>query len=243
MPSKPSPKGTRLKSTKTHPKKQSKRTVATHLWVADDKLFHEIAARRDDSPAEFLREIVHDWAVTFRLSRQGTNATELEAPARKVDEHILADHLRPLNETLARILSLITIPSDSPNFPKADCNSAPISQPDSGTLAIQSFTELLAGMTEQLTALRAFAMAHYMISGQNFINTWATLYFSRHIAERFLMTEFKDNYEDEAKTRRDETRLDALELLKQVTLQLGYPAPFKPILWTPRESKESENDY
>jgi len=47
------------------------------------------------------------------------------------------------------------------------------------------------------------------------------------------MTEFKTTYEDEAKTRRDEARMDALEWLKQMTLELGYPAPFKPIRWTP----------
>ena len=90
-------------------------------------------------------------------------------------------------------------------------------------------------MNEQLSALKAFAVTHYMLSGQTFINTWAVLYFSRYIAERFLMTEFKTNYEKEATTRRDEARLDALEWLKQMTLELGYPAPFKPILWTPPE--------
>ena len=88
-------------------------------------------------------------------------------------------------------------------------------------------------MNEQLATLRAFAVAHYMLSGETFINTWAVLYFSRYIAERFLMTDFKTTYQDEAKTRRDEARLDALEWLKQMTLELGYPAPFKPIRWTP----------
>src|SRR5215216_4450944 len=108
MPSKPSPKRTRAKASITNPKKQSKRTVATHLWVADDKLFHEIAMRRDNTPAEFLREIIHDWAVTFRLSRQAPDANAIEAPARKLDEQILAEQLRPLNETLAQILSQMT---------------------------------------------------------------------------------------------------------------------------------------
>jgi hypothetical protein len=74
-----------------------------------------------------------------------------------------------------------------------------------------------------------------MLSGETFINTWAALSFSRYVAERFLMSEFKTNYQEEAKTRRDEARLDALEWLKQITLELGYPAPFKPILWTPPE--------
>jgi hypothetical protein len=233
MPPTPSPKRTRSKTTNTHPKKQAKRTVATHLWVADDKLFHEIAARRHDTPAELLRDIVHDWAVTFRLSRQGTDTNELEAPARKLDEQILVQHLRPLTETLTQILSQITTPFDSQTFPKSDCDPPPVSQPDAGTFSIHNLTAELAGMNEQLVALRAFAIAHYMLSGETFINTWAALSFSRYIAEQFLMTEFKTTYEDEAKTRRDEARLDALEWLKQMTLEFGYPAPFKPIRWTP----------
>ena len=233
MSSKPSPKGTRTKTTNTHPKKQAKRTVATHLWVADDKLFHEIAARRDDTPAELLRDIVHDWAVTFRLSRQGTDTNELEAPARKLDEQILAQHLRPLSETLAQIFSQISTHFDPQRLPKSDSNPPSVSQPDSGTFSIQSLTTELAGMNEHLEALRAFAIAHYMLSGETFINTWAALSFGRYIAEQFLMTEFKTTYEDEAKTRRDEARLDALEWLKQMTLELGYPVPFKPIRWTP----------
>ena len=235
MPSKTTPKGTRTKRTNTHPKKQAKRTVATHLWVADDKLFHEIAARRDDNPAELLREIVHDWAVTFRLSRQLPDGNALAAPPRQVNEQILADQLRPVNEILARILSQVTPPSDSQKSPQADGNSASISHSDSGAFSIQSLTSQLAVMNEQLSALKAFAVTHYMLSGQIFINTWAVLYFSRYIAERYLMTEFKTNYEKEATTRRDEARLDALEWLKQMTLELGYPATFKPILWTPPE--------
>jgi len=239
MPSKPSPqpspKRTGSKPTNTHRKKQAKRTVATHLWLADDKLFHEIAARRDDNPAELLREIVHDWAVTFRLSRQLPDGNALAAPPRQVNEQILADQLRPVNEILARILSQVTPPSDSQKSPQADSNSASISHSDAGAFSIQSLTSQLAVMNEQLSALKAFAVTHYMLSGQIFINTWAVLYFSRYIAERYLMTEFKTTYEKEATTRRDEARLDALEWLKQMTLELGYPVPFKPILWTPPE--------
>lgn len=234
MSSKPSPKRTASKATISHPKQQAKRSVATKLWVADDKLFHEIAGRRHTKPAELLREIVHDWAVTFRLSRHGADATELDLPARTIDEKILVEQLRPVNETLAKILSQITPVSDSKTFPNLD-PPVSFSQPAAGTFNLHNLTEQLASMNEQLALLRAFAVVHYMLSGQVFINTWAGLYFSRYIAEQFLMTEFKNNYEEEATTRRDEARLDALEWLKQMTLELGYPVPFKPILWTPPE--------
>ena len=220
MPSKSSSKATRSKAPTTNPKKQSKRSVATKLWIADDKLFHEIAKRRDITPALLLRDIVHDWAVTFRLSRQGTDGAESDAP---------------LNETLATILSHITRLTDSQNFGNTDSTLASPSQSDLGIVSLHSLTLELASMKEHLVALRAFAVAHYMISGQTFINTWAVLHFTQYIAERFLITEFKNNHQEEATTRRDEARLDALELLQRMSLELGYPAPFKPILWTPSE--------
>lgn len=235
MPSKPSSKKTRTKAVITNPKKQSKRSVATKLWMADDKLFHEIASRRDIKPALLLRDIVHDWAVTVRLSPQSANASELEVPVKKFDEQILAEQLRPISETLATILSQITGLSDSHNFPHTDSNLAPQSHPNLGTISLPTVTAELANIQEQLATLRAFAVAHYMISGQTFINTWAVLQFSQYIAERFLIPEFKNNHQKEATTRRDEARLDALELLQRMSLELGYPGSFKPILWTPSE--------
>lgn len=235
MPSKSSSKATRSKAPTTNPKKQSKRSVATKLWIADDKLFHEIAKRRDITPALLLRDIVHDWAVTFRLSRQGRDGAEPDAPTNKFDEQILAAQLRPLNETLATILSQINRLTDSQNSRNTDSTLASPSQSDLGIVPLHSLTLELASMKEHLVALRAFAVAHYMISGQTFINTWAVLHFSQYIAERFLITDFKNNHQEEATTRRDEARLDALELLQRMSLELGYPAPFKPILWTPSE--------
>jgi hypothetical protein len=235
MPSKPSSKKTRTKAVSTNPKKQSKRSVATKLWLADDKLFHEIASRRDIKPALLLRDIVHDWAVTFRLSPQAANASELEVPVKKFDEQILAEQLRPINQTLATILSQITGLSNSHNSPHTDSNLTPQAQPNLGTISPPTVTAELANIQEQLATLSAFAVAHYMISGQTFINTWAVLQFSQYIAERFLIPEFKNNHQKEATTRRDEARLDALELLQRMSLELGYPASFKPILWTPSE--------
>jgi hypothetical protein len=85
-------------------------------------------------------------------------------PARKLDGQILAEQLRPLNETLAQILSQMTTLSDSQNFPQANGNPAPISHSDSGPFSIPSLTADLAGMNEQLATLRAFAVAHYMLS-------------------------------------------------------------------------------
>lgn len=238
MPSKSSPKASRSKARNTNPKKQSKRSVATKLWVADDKLFHETAKRRAITPALLLRDIVHDWAVTFRLTRQGTDATELDLPTNTFDGQMLAQQLRPFNDTLGTILEQLNKLTNSPHFGNTDSTiDSPAStfQSDLETVSLQSPTTELAGMQDQLAVLRAFAVSHYMMSGQTFINTWAVLQFTQYIAEQFLITEFKNNHQKEATTRRDEARLDALELLQRMSLELGYPAPFKPILWSPPE--------
>lgn len=238
MPPKSSPKAARSKAPNTNPKKQSKRSVATKLWVADDKLFHETAARRDITPALLLRDIVHDWAVTLRLTRQGTHATELDLPTNTFDGQMLAQQLRPFNETLGTILEQLNKLTNSLPFGNKDStidSPASTSKSDLGTVSLQSLTAELASMQEQLAALRAFAVAHYMISGQTFINTWAVLQFTQYIVERHLITEFKTKHHEEATTRRDEARLDALELLQRMSLELGYPASFKPILWSPSE--------
>lgn len=238
MPSKSPANETRSKALITNPKKQSKRTVSTKLWVADDKLFHEVATRRDIKPALLLRDIVHDWAVTFRLTRQPSEARELDLATDNSEQTILARQLRPINETLTTILSQFDRLTNSPNFvniDSTDSNIASPSQSDLGKVSLQSMTVELANMKEQLASLTAFAIAHYMLSGQTFINTWAVLHFTQYIAERFLITEFKNKTQEEAITRRDEARLDALELLQRMSLELGYPASFQPILWTPSE--------
>jgi len=235
MPSKSSSKQTRSKAPVANPKRQSKKPVATKLWVADDKLFHEIATRRHIKPALLLRDIVHDWAVTFRLSRQPADAGAGDVRTGTFDQQILAEQLGPMKETLSTIVSQINRLNDPQNCANTNALVVSPSQPDLGTVYLQTLTVELASMKEELSALRAFAVAHYMLSGQTFINTWAVLHFAQYIAERFLVTEFKNNHKEEATTRRDEARLDALELLQQMSLELDYPAPFKPILWTPSE--------
>ncbi len=238
MPSKPSSKRTGSTATITHPKKQAKKSVATKLWAADDKLFHEIVGRRSTKPAELLREIVHDWAVTFRLSREAKDPNELAAPIRKAHEQILAEQLRPLNETLGTILSQMTTFSQSEKFANIDTNLAALRQSDSEIFSLlQSLSEELASTKEQLAELRAFAVAHYVLSGQSFSVIWAILEFTQYLAEQFLMNqpEFKKNYLEVATTRRDEARSDGLELVQRMSIKVGYPNQFHLILFDPPE--------
>jgi hypothetical protein len=216
----------------THKKEQAKKTVGTKLWAADDKLFHEIVGRRRTRPAILLREIVHDWAVAFRLSGQAKDPNELAGPIRQLHEQILAEQLRPMNEALATILSQMNTRTHSE---KIDTNLVP-RQSDSEIFSLlQSLAEELASTKKQLAELRAFAVAHYVLSGQSFSVIWAILEFTQFLAEQFLMNqpEFKKNYLEVATTRRDEARSDGLELVQRMSLKVGYPDQFQLILFDP----------
>lgn len=227
----------------THKKEQVNKTVGTKLWAADYKLFHEIVGRRRTKPAILLREIVHDWAVAFRLSGQAKDPNELAGPIRKLHEQILAEQLRPLSETLATILSQTSTLSHSEKSANIDTNLATLRQPDSEMFSLlQSLSEELASTKKQLAELRAFAVAHYVLSGQSFSVIWAILKFTQYLSERFLMTqpEFKTNYQKVATTRRDEARSDGLELVQRMSLKLGYPDQFQLILFDPPEEPSEE---
>ena len=222
----------------THKKEKTKKTVGTKLWTADHKLFHEIVGRRRTKPAILLREIVHDWAVTFRLSRQAKDPNELAGPIRQLHEQILAEQLRPMNEALATILSQINTISHSEKFANIDINLVALRQSDSEIFSLlQNLSEELASTKKQLAELRAFAVAHYVLSGQSFSVIWAILEFTQYLAERFLMNEpeFKKNYMEVATTRRDEARSDGLELVQRMSVKVGYPDQFQLILFDPPE--------
>ena len=91
-------------------KERSDETVSTRLWAADHALFSETVARRRTNPAELLRQIVHERAITMRLSGQNTDEPETAAPIRKLDEQILAEQLAPINQTLAAISQRLNVP-------------------------------------------------------------------------------------------------------------------------------------
>ena len=91
-------------------KERSDETVSTRLWAADHALFSETVARRRTNPAELLRKIVHEWAITMRLSGQNTDQPETAGPIGKLQEQILAEQLAPINEALATICHKLDVP-------------------------------------------------------------------------------------------------------------------------------------
>jgi len=224
----------------SHKKELAREVTGTLLWAADHALFHEFVGRRHTTPAELLRDIVHDWAVTIRVSGQAKDTMELAGPVRKLHQQIIAEQLTPVNATLAAILDFLktgTIPLPSAN---ADTALVP-SDNDSALLTLlQRLAEELKNTKEELARLRAFAVAHYMLSGQNFAATWATLDFiQRYIAEPILRNDpahNKDSFQASL-THRDDARLEGLQMVEQMSLEFHYPDEYQLILINPSEDQ------
>jgi hypothetical protein len=224
----------------SYKKELAREVTGTLLWAADHGLFHEFVGRRHTTPAELLRDIVHDWAVTIRVSGQAKDTMELAGPVRKLHQQIIAEQLTPVNAALAAIIELLktgSIPLPSAN---ADTALGP-SDNDSALLTLlQRLAEELKNTKEELARLRAFAAAHYMLSGQNFAATWATLDFiQRYIAEPILRNDpahNKDSFQASL-THRDDARLEGLQMVEQMSLEFRYPDEYQLILINPSEDQ------
>ena len=225
----------------SYKKDLAREVTGTLLWAADHALFHEFVGRRRTTPAELLRDIVHDWAVTIRVSGQAKDTLELAGPVRKLHQQIIAEQLTPVNAALAAILDFLktgSIPLPSAN---ADTALVPSDYQDSALLTLlQPLAEELKNTKEELARLRAFAAAHYMLSGQNFAATWATLDFiQRYIAEPILRTDpahNKDSFQASL-THRDDARLEGLQMVEQMSLEFHYPDEYQLILINPSEDQ------
>jgi hypothetical protein len=225
----------------SYKKELAREVTGTLLWAADHGLFHEFVGRRHTTPAELLRDIVHDWAVTIRVSGQAKDTMELAGPVRKLHQQIIAEQLTPVNAALAAILDCLktgSIPLPSAN---ADTALVPSDYQDSALLTLlQRLAEELKNTKEELARLRAFAVAHYMLSGQNFAATWATLDFiQRYIAEPILRNDpahNKDSFQASL-THRDDARLEGLQMVEQMSLEFHYPDEYQLILINPSEDQ------
>jgi len=224
----------------SHKKELAREVTGTLLWAADHTLFHEFVGRRHTTPAELLRDIVHDWAVTIRVSGQAKDTMELAGPVRKLHQQIIAEQLTPVNAALAAILDFLK--TGSIPLPSANADTALVpSDHDSALLTLlQRLAEELKNTKEELARLRAFAAAHYMLSGQNFAATWATLDFvQRYIAEPILRNDpahNKDSFQASL-THRDDARLEGLQMVEQMSLEFHYPDEYQLILINPSEDQ------
>lgn len=230
MPEAESPKPRRRRSEVSRKRQISKRPTGSKLWVADEQIFDEFVKRKHTTPAELLRTIVHEWATTMRVSGQAKNTTDAAAPIRKLHQQIIAEELAPLRDSLAAIQALFT--DESSPWVLAISNT-----PDSAMLAmLQTLAEELKATKEELATLRAFATAHYLLSGQSFATTWAVLNFlQRYLVEPTLKRDSKQGQKalEIATTERDDARREGLTLVEQMNIEFGYPARYESILITP----------
>ena len=100
-------------------KRLSKRATGTKLWVSDEEIFNEFVGRKHTTPAELLRDIVHQWATTIRVSGQAKDTMDAAGPIRKLHQQIIATELAPFGATLNEIRDLLRQ------------TTAPLSQPPS----------------------------------------------------------------------------------------------------------------
>ena len=144
----------------SHKKELAREVTGTLLWAADHGLFHEFVGRRHTTPAELLRDIVHDWAVTIRVSGQAKDTMELAGPVRRLHQQIIAEQLTPVNAALAAIIELLktgSIPLPSAN---ADTALVPSDNQDSTLLTLlQRLAEELKTARESRHGLSRFEPA------------------------------------------------------------------------------------
>src|SRR5690349_13703159 len=91
----------RLRRTGVSRKKQlSKHCTSAKLWLADEQVLQEIVTRKKTSPGQLLRDIVHQWAITMRVSGQARETTDA-GPIQKLHRQIITEEMAPLCETLS----------------------------------------------------------------------------------------------------------------------------------------------
>ena len=206
-------------------KERSSETVSTRLWEADDALFLEIANRRHITQAELLRQIVHEWAITTRVSGQNTDQPETSGPIRKLQEQILAEHLEPINELLATICHRLNVPlsanahtdlvhanTQDAAYPASDVNSVLMS-------LMRRVTEDMDTTLQKLSRLKMSTIAHYNLSAQTFAANWTVLDFIlRDVVEPRLQTDpkYKDDASNTALVEAKENWTLALEIVKHL---------------------------
>ena len=220
-------------------KERSSETVSTRLWEADDALFFETVNRRHTNPAELLRQIVHEWAITMRLSGRNTDQPETAGPIRKLQEQILAEQLEPINELLATICHKLNVPlsanTDSQLFnPNTQDGADPPSDVNSVLMSLmRRVTEDMDTTLQKLSRLKMSTIAHYNLSAQIFAANWTVLDFIRRdVVEPRLQTDpqYKDDASNTALVEAKENWNQALAIVKNLAFHFRSSELFYDVL-------------
>ena len=230
MSSKDSGERRRRRTGVSRRKQLSKRSTSARLWLADEQVLQEVVRRKETNPGQLLREIVHQWATTMRVSGQARETTDAAGPIQKLHRQIIAEEIAPLRETLSTVLALLS--DELSTRVSANANT-----PDSTLLLlIEKLAEELKATKEELRMLRAFAIAQHRLSGQSFAAAWAALKFLQH----YLVVPTLQGDPARAKnaqqivtTDSENLRREALDLLAQMDTEFGYPEPYEMVLIVP----------
>lgn len=186
--------GTRSNTRRAFKKEFAADIVATKLWAADNELFNEFVGRRHTTSAALLREIVHEWAMTIRVSGKSHDSLEMAGPIRRLHQQIIAEQLAPVNEALANILHQIS--------------------PDMATGAtLSQLVENLTTAKEEIAGLKTLLFPNYILATQTFANTWAAL----QLIQNYLADLPNEQAVEEAEELRDAFRKDGMSMAILVT--------------------------
>ena len=181
--------------------------VGTKLWAADDALFHEFVGRKRTTPAALLREIVHQWAMTIRVSGKAQDSLEMAGPIRQLHDQIIAAQLAPVNHTLSIILEQIS------TGPEANTSIADL---------VQRIVEDLTNTKEEVARLKTLLFPHYLLATQAFANTWAAL----QLIQSYLPEQSNGEAPEDAEELRDSFRKEGMSMAIHLTNKYHPPNTF-----------------
>jgi hypothetical protein len=181
--------------------------VGTKLWAADDALFHEFVGRKRTTPAALLREIVHQWAMTIRVSGKAQDSLEMAGPIRELHDQIIAAQLAPVNHTLSTILEQIS------TGPETNTSIADL---------VERIVEDLTNTKEEVARLKTFLVPHYLLATQAFANTWAAL----QLMQSYLPEQSNGEAPEDAEELRDSFRKEGMSMAIHLTNKYHAPNTF-----------------
>ena len=181
--------------------------VGTKLWAADDALFNEFVGRRRTTPAALLREIVHEWAMTIRVSGKAQDSLEMAGPIRQLHDQIIAAQLAPVNHTLSIILEQIS------TRPAANTSIADL---------VERIVEDVTNTKEEVARLKTLLVPHYLLATQAFANTWAAL----QLIQSYLPEQSNGEAPEDAEELRDSFRKEGMSMAIHLTNKYHPPNTF-----------------
>ena len=207
MPKSKSSTGKQTRTRRPFKKEFAAEIVGTKLWAADDALFHEFVGRKRTTPAALLREIVHQWAMTIRVSGKAQDSLEMAGPIRQLHDQIIAAQLAPVNHTLSVILEQIS------TRPAANTSIADL---------VERIVEDVTNTKEEVARLKTLLVPHYLLATQAFANSWAAL----QLIQSYFPEQSNGEAPEDAEELRDSFRKEGMSMAIHLTNKYHPPNTF-----------------